>query len=46
MFIDYNNLHYKDANIIKTTIDNNIQKYIKDYKENEKILQNILVIKM
>ena len=42
MFIDFNNLHYKDANIIKTIIDNNIQKYIKEYKENEKVLQKYI----
>ena len=42
MSIDYNNLHYKDANIIKTIIDNNIQKYIKDYKENEKVLEKYI----
>lgn len=42
MSIDYNNLHYKDANTIKTIIDNNIQKYIKDYKENEKVLEKYI----
>ena len=42
MFIDYNNLHYKDAKIIKTIIDSNILKYINDYKENEKILQKYI----